>query len=181
MHTSYARGSSGPRSEGSVTSKVRLKLGQLEVECEGTEEFLRDELPKLLETFSKLQPTVAAVGHPPADTNGVGASLPPGEKAMTTSSTAFVAQKLASQTGPELAPGRPLSARSAPDRFGVRCHCQEAGGSKGSCCWRGSEKGEELEHLRGIQASIDTRCQHVGRLGAHRGRQAPRRQAGWGQ
>jgi hypothetical protein len=86
-----------------VTSKVRLKLGQLEVECEGTEEFLRDELPKLLETFSKLQPTVAAVGHPPADTNGVGASLPPGEKAMTTSSTAFVAQKLASQTGPELA------------------------------------------------------------------------------
>jgi hypothetical protein len=50
-----------------TTSKVRVKLGQLEVECEGTEEFLKDELPKLLDAFLKLQPKVPpAVDRPTA-------------------------------------------------------------------------------------------------------------------
>lgn len=43
-----------------MTSKVRMKLGELEVECEGTEEFLKAELPKLLSMLSKLQPNAAS-------------------------------------------------------------------------------------------------------------------------
>lgn len=36
------------------TSKIRIKMGDIEVEYEGTESFLRDELPELLTAVSKL-------------------------------------------------------------------------------------------------------------------------------
>jgi len=36
------------------TSKIRIKMGDIEVEYEGTESFLRDELPALLAAVSKL-------------------------------------------------------------------------------------------------------------------------------
>ena len=35
-------------------SKIRIKMGEIEVEYEGTESFLRDELPELLAAVSKL-------------------------------------------------------------------------------------------------------------------------------
>ena len=37
-----------------MTSKIRIRMGQLEVECEGTEEFLKKELPALLTAISTL-------------------------------------------------------------------------------------------------------------------------------
>jgi len=36
------------------TSKIRIKMGDIEVEYEGAESFLRDELPELLAAVSKL-------------------------------------------------------------------------------------------------------------------------------
>ena len=37
-----------------MSSKIRIRMGQLEVECEGTEEFLKKELPALLTAISSL-------------------------------------------------------------------------------------------------------------------------------
>jgi hypothetical protein len=79
-----------------VTSKVRVKLGQLEVECEGTEEFLRDELPKLLEAFSKLQPTPLRGEHL-SETSDLGKGT---NGAIGT--TATIAGRIGCKTGPEL-------------------------------------------------------------------------------
>jgi hypothetical protein len=38
-----------------MTSKIRIKFGDIEVECEGSEDFLKKELPDLLETLSKFR------------------------------------------------------------------------------------------------------------------------------
>lgn len=37
-----------------MSSKVRIRMGQVEVEYEGDEQFLKDELPALLDSVSKL-------------------------------------------------------------------------------------------------------------------------------
>ena len=37
-----------------MTSKIRIKLGPIEVEYEGTESFLKEELPQLLEAVANL-------------------------------------------------------------------------------------------------------------------------------
>jgi hypothetical protein len=85
-----------------VTSKVRFKLGQLEVECEGTEDFLRDELPKLLETFSRLQRTIPAVERQPDGSNGTnGATIQPPATA-TAGSVSFYAKRLGCKTAADL-------------------------------------------------------------------------------
>lgn len=36
------------------TSKIRVRMGEIEVECEGTESFLKNELPNLLSAVSRL-------------------------------------------------------------------------------------------------------------------------------
>lgn len=81
-----------------MTSKVRVKLGQLEVECEGTEDFLKDELPKLLETFSKLAPPV--VSPHPLERSDV--STNNGDVALVNSTMPYFATKLDCTKGPEL-------------------------------------------------------------------------------
>lgn len=59
-----------------MTSRVRIRLGQLEVEYEGDEQFLKDELPTLVDSISRLYreahevipqedaPVQASVGSP---------------------------------------------------------------------------------------------------------------------
>lgn len=37
-----------------MTSKIRIKMGPIEVEYEGSENFLKEELPELLGTVSNL-------------------------------------------------------------------------------------------------------------------------------
>jgi hypothetical protein len=84
---------------GFVASKIRVKLGHLEVECEGTEEFLRDELPRLLETFSKLE--APSVFSAPAD-NGAPHRANGSTPSVIQGTTAAIAAKLGSKTGAEL-------------------------------------------------------------------------------
>lgn len=87
-----------------MTSRIRVKMGQLEVECEGSEEFLRDELPKLIAAFSELRPPAQEQPHlangNSGSSNGVpsnGASEMP--KSMTTKT---IAARLKCTSGPEL-------------------------------------------------------------------------------
>jgi hypothetical protein len=53
-----------------VSSKIRIKIGDVEVEYEGTEQFLRDELPKLLTGVLELhRAEQQSNGKPSATTN----------------------------------------------------------------------------------------------------------------
>jgi hypothetical protein len=37
-----------------MTSKIKIKMGAIEIDYEGSEEFLKEELPSLLKTVSDL-------------------------------------------------------------------------------------------------------------------------------
>lgn len=48
-----------------MESKVHVRLGDIEVDCEGSEEFLRQEFPKILEAVTKLREISPGSGDPP--------------------------------------------------------------------------------------------------------------------
>ena len=50
-----------------MTSKIRIKLGAIEVEYEGSEQFLKEELPQLLTAVSELYAKSAALKEAPAE------------------------------------------------------------------------------------------------------------------
>lgn len=92
-----------------TTSKIKIKLGAIEVEYEGSEAFLKEELPQLLSAVSELYSKahagdgtlLAAAGVPnqsAAGTNTVGHAQKPKFEATTGS----LAAKLAVKSGPEL-------------------------------------------------------------------------------
>lgn len=84
-----------------MNSKIRIKLGAIEVEYEGSEAFLKEELPALLQAVSELYtksggtvaPPEGNVAQPVVPVNGTG-SLE-----MTTAS---IASKLGVNSGPQL-------------------------------------------------------------------------------
>lgn len=49
----------------SASSKIKIKLGQMEVEYEGTDAFIKEELQGFLVQMSALQPQVSSDGHFP--------------------------------------------------------------------------------------------------------------------
>lgn len=91
-----------------MSSKIKIKIGQIEIEYEGSEEFLKEELPSLLgavtelykETGAKLEPVQA-----PPDTvnpnaqNGAAKAAASGDYGTTNS----ISAKLGAKTGTELA------------------------------------------------------------------------------
>lgn len=80
------------------TSKIKIKAGSVELEFEGSEEFLKLEIPALIKLVSELPQNIAPnVQRPPAN-GGVAGSFPP----TTTLSVNSVAAKLGVKTGPEL-------------------------------------------------------------------------------
>jgi hypothetical protein len=86
--------------DGMTTSKIRIKWGSMEVEYEGSETFLKDEVPGLLGKLAELD------GGQPADTAAGGSAVNP-RKAKTGSgqlqaTTANIAAKLSVGSGPEL-------------------------------------------------------------------------------
>jgi hypothetical protein len=90
------------RKEVQMTSKIRIKLGQIEVEYEGPEEFNKQELLGLIKTVSELSktaglaPLAAADSLTPASTG----ALP--EKHGMQMSTSTIAAKTKSKKGPDL-------------------------------------------------------------------------------
>lgn len=80
-----------------MTSKIRIKLGEVEVEYEGSEEFLKKELPDLLSSISKLYQESTTSGGP-----SKGAKKPKqGNIAVGTTGT--VASKIKAKSGSDLA------------------------------------------------------------------------------
>ncbi|MCE9612600.1 MAG: hypothetical protein K8R23_20555 [Chthoniobacter sp.] len=82
-------------------NKIRIKYGQLEVEFEGSEDFIKSELPELLETVTGL---LKAAGTEVADTES-GSVLPPSagtSQPGLTLSTSSIAHKLGFKEGSDL-------------------------------------------------------------------------------
>lgn len=85
-----------------MTSKIKIRIGAIELEYEGSEEFLKQELPDLLEAVVKLHDKSGVVtqnGQPAGQGSG-GNSNHNKPLEMT---TAAIATKIGGRSGPELA------------------------------------------------------------------------------
>ena len=80
-----------------MSTKVKIKIGSVEVDFEGSEEFLKSELMKLVTSVSELSKESGMVVHP--DEPGL---LGQEEGKTIQWSTDTIASKLACKTGPDL-------------------------------------------------------------------------------
>lgn len=80
-----------------MTIKIKIKLGPIEVEYEGSEEFLKKELPQLLASVSNLHKDLGSPESGNIDTKREGG----GRRLQATTSS--IAAKLGCKTGPQLA------------------------------------------------------------------------------
>ena len=82
-----------------MSSKLRIRIGEVEIDYEGTEEFLKQELPQLLKTAMELHKaagTATKTGGAGSSGGGKGGSIfPP----LTTAS---IAAKTNATSGPDL-------------------------------------------------------------------------------
>jgi hypothetical protein len=80
------------------TSKLRIKIGEVEMDYEGSEAFLKEELPELLKTAMELHKAAASdiPARPKSDTSGAGI------RGVTSLTTASIAAKLKAKSGPDL-------------------------------------------------------------------------------
>ena len=86
-----------------MSAKLKVKLGHVEVECEGTEEFIKAELPALIKSFSELLakvPVPLPVTPAAIETNG---TPRPANGKRIDLSIGTIATKLSCSTGPDLA------------------------------------------------------------------------------
>jgi hypothetical protein len=83
-----------------MTTKLRVKYGSLDIEFEGSEEFIKTELRDLLKHIAELpQPSSSK----PADSSGMKNIVPkPGQATSGHLSTSVIAQKLGANSGPDL-------------------------------------------------------------------------------
>jgi hypothetical protein len=79
-----------------MESKVRIKLGPIEIDYEGSEEFLKTELPNLIKSISELHKTARIPFEEPVQLETGGGQ---GKFQLTTGS---IAAKLACSSGPDL-------------------------------------------------------------------------------
>ncbi len=79
-----------------MDTKIRIKMGPIEVEYEGSEGFLKEGLPKLIERVHELHGKTESEGGP----QGTAPSVPGGT--VPKSSTASIAAKLGCKSGPDL-------------------------------------------------------------------------------
>lgn len=86
-----------------MSSKLRIRIGEVEIDYEGTEEFLKEELPQLLKTAMELH---RASGGPSAGGTGKGKVGAPGGSAgasnVPTLTTGSIAAKLGAMSGSDL-------------------------------------------------------------------------------
>ncbi len=76
-----------------MEARIKLKLGDVEIEYEGTEAFFKDELPAILEAISKLRFPQSQQSGPPR---------PPSPGKPVTGTTAAIAAKVGAKSGSEL-------------------------------------------------------------------------------
>ena len=87
-----------------MTSKIKIKMGPIEIEYEGSEEFLKEELPALLEAvsdlYNKSAPQIAAQENTVSNSPEAPTTPTTGGVQGTTST---LAAKLGGSSGPDLA------------------------------------------------------------------------------
>lgn len=83
-----------------MTSRIRIKMGPIEVECEGTEDFLKEEFPKLLEKVSNIYASNSL--HIPSETVLPGTDSSISKPGAVQFSTATIAAKINCSSGPDL-------------------------------------------------------------------------------
>lgn|SRR5262249_30777848 len=79
-----------------MTSKIRIRMGEIEVEYEGTEDFLKKELPDLLSAVSELYRKKADVQN---EADGPANGSRKGSTAATAGTTATIAGRLRAKVG----------------------------------------------------------------------------------
>jgi hypothetical protein len=90
------------------TSKIKIKLGAIEVEYEGSETFLKEELPQLLAAVADLYAKSHAALEPPQTSPITSANVPTGlntnagNRAKLEATTGSIAARLGCKSGPEL-------------------------------------------------------------------------------
>jgi hypothetical protein len=84
-----------------LSSKLRIRIGEVEIDYEGTEEFLKQELPQLLKTAMELH---KASGAALASNTGKGSAsgTTAGAGAVPSLTTGSIAAKLAAKSGSDL-------------------------------------------------------------------------------
>ncbi len=81
-----------------MSSKLRIRIGEVEIDYEGTEEFLKQELPSLLKTAMELHK--AAGGSAASKTSGTGGKKE--QAAVGSLTTGTVAARLKAKSGADL-------------------------------------------------------------------------------
>src|SRR5262245_12773421 len=83
-----------------MNSKIKIKYGEIEVEYEGAEEFLKNDLPELLKTLADLHQPAKAVGSQSSNHVNSKPSGASGEE--ITLSTGSIAARNSYKSAPEL-------------------------------------------------------------------------------
>jgi len=83
-----------------TTSKIRIKMGPIEVEYEGSENFLKEELSEILASVSKLYRESSDTTA--AQNTGSNAASADGETGRVVGTTATIAARLKVKSAPEL-------------------------------------------------------------------------------
>lgn len=83
----------------SVLSKIRIRMGSIEVECEGSEQFIKKELPDILAAISKLNRESGVANEAGGGGASEGGAVAPGKLVGT---TATLAGKLKVKSGNDL-------------------------------------------------------------------------------
>lgn len=84
-----------------MTSKIRIKMGAIEIEYEGSEQFLKDELPELLSAVSNLYKASAPLME--ANNSATGLDAGSGKSTEVVGTTGTLAAALGGGSGPDLA------------------------------------------------------------------------------
>ena len=84
-----------------MSSKLRIRIGEVEIDYEGTEEFLKQELPQLLKTAMELHKAsgISASGMGAVQNKTINAGSSGAVPSLTTGS---IAAKLGAKTGSDL-------------------------------------------------------------------------------
>lgn len=82
-----------------MSSKLRIRIGEVEIDYEGTEDFLKQELPALLKTAMELH---KAAGSASGGKGGNGTDGGKGKVTVPTLTTGTIAARLEAKSGPTL-------------------------------------------------------------------------------
>lgn len=85
-----------------MESKIRIRLGEIEVEYEGSQEFLKKDLPELIKTVSELHRNQTPANGSNGGNGGATAKADQTAGDKLNQSTNSIAAKLKCQSGPEL-------------------------------------------------------------------------------